>query len=434
MNISSKLLEYRSPCCGRYSLRDPWTFAAGGLGLIGSLIGGNQQRKSVAANNRANLQIARETNQAQKDIADANNQMQIAMMRENNQWSADQAVKMFNLENDYNSPGAQAQRLLAAGFSPSVALGNGAMSVSTGNVSTPSSAGSSISPAMPNFVTPTMQAPPSVLLGAVDSIAQLASAASSFAQSRKTSREAARVDEQIDAEVKSLLAQAKNADASAAYQDTMNKINSDWLPKKFEGEIASLFSQTYLNYLKGDTEQAEASFKRFQAKLSELEGKRYDAETPLVLKQAQEAITLLQEKQKTERSMQSSNYASASHNRAMARLTNEQASQLEDLHDTNVRTANILAGKEALDFKYLDAVSEYRVNLLRYDSDISAKKLDVLEQELKKAKKENNLYYWRFFFERLDKTAQDVGYVAPWKIGVNDASTQSSPYWQTGTR
>lgn len=427
---SRNFIEYRLPTGGRYSPNFPWEAVIGGVsGLLGSYL----QNKSVKSTNKTNLQIARETNQSQAEIADKYNEAQMQMMRENNQWSSDQAVRMFNLENDYNAPSSQAARLLDAGFSPAVALGNGAMASSIGNAATPSAAGSTFSPEIPHFVTPTMEAPPSVLLGAVDAIGSLAGAANQYAQAGKTNKEAKRVNDQIDAEVKNLLAQAKNADANAAYQDVINKINSDWLPKKFEGEIASLFSQTYLNYLKGDTEQAEASFKRFESRLSELHGKRFEAETPLVLKQAQEAISLLQEKQKTERSLQSSNYASASHNRAMARLTNEQASQLEDLHDTNIRTANILAGKEALDFKYLDAVSEYRVNLLRYDSDISAKKLDVLEQELKKAKKENNLYYWRFFFERLDKTAQDVGYVAPWKIGY-DARIQSSPFWQTATK
>lgn len=307
---SSNFIEYRLPIGGRYS-PFPWdAVATGASGLFG-LFGASENRKSVEATNRMNLRIARETNQAQADLAAMNNEAQLQMMRENNQWSADQALKMFDLENQYNSPGAQAGRLLDAGFNPAVAMGNGAMASSTGNIATPSAAGATFSPTMPNFVTPTMQAPPSVLLGAVDAIAGLAGAANQFAQAGKTNKEAKRVNDQIDAEIKSLLATANNQDASASYTKTKNLIEGEWLPKRFEAEVSSMFSQCYLSYLKGETEKADAQFKKFEAKLSELKGKRYEDETPIILQQARETVKLIQEMQVSERTEQQRNLASA---------------------------------------------------------------------------------------------------------------------------
>lgn len=305
---NSIFIEYRSPHGGRYSPHFPWDAVATGVtGLVGSFF----QHKNVKNTNKTNLQIARETNQAQAEIANKYNDAQMQMMRENNQWSADQAVKMFNLENEYNDPSAQAARLLNAGFSPAVAMGNGAMGASTGDIATPSAAGSTFSPEMPHFVTPTLEAAPSVLLGAVDAIATLAGAANQYSQAGKTNKEAKRVNEQIDAEIKSLLSTAKNEDAQAAYTKTKTLIDGDWLPKRYEAEVSSMFSQCYLSYLKGETEKADAQFKKFEAKLSELQGKRYQAETPIILQQARETVKLIQEKQATERTQQQSNRASA---------------------------------------------------------------------------------------------------------------------------
>lgn len=319
---SSNFIEYRLPTGGRNSFCFPWEAVIGGAsGLIGSIF----QHKNVKSTNKTNLQIARETNQAQADIAEKYNQAQMDMMRENNQWSADQSVRMFNLENEYNSPSAQASRLLDAGFSPAVAMGNGAMSSSTGDASTPSAAGTTFSPEIPHFVTPTLDAPPSILLGAVDAIGSLAGAANQYAQSGKTNKEAKRVNDQIDAEIKSLLSSAMNQDAQASYTKTKQLIEGDWLPKRYEAEVSRMFSECYLDYLKGENEKADTEFKRFEAKLSDLKGKRFEEETPYIIAQARETVKYIKEKQNTERSQQESNRASARASDAEAFLKNSMA-------------------------------------------------------------------------------------------------------------
>lgn len=73
------------------------------IGSIGSLLGGLFGSKSQKSANSANLQIARETNKLNRDLFYANQSWQ---------------EEMWNKQNAYNDPSAQAQRLVAAGFNP----------------------------------------------------------------------------------------------------------------------------------------------------------------------------------------------------------------------------------------------------------------------------------------------------------------------------
>lgn len=69
--------------------------------------------------NKANLQIAQETNQTSKDIAQMVNEHNEAMLNKQIQQQWD----MWNAENEYNSPAAQMQRAEDAGINPYQALG-----------------------------------------------------------------------------------------------------------------------------------------------------------------------------------------------------------------------------------------------------------------------------------------------------------------------
>lgn len=89
---------------------------AGGTALLGgamSLFGGKKT-------NDKNLQIARENNQAQMDLA---------------KYQADQNLNLWNLNNEYNTPEAQMQRYKDAGLNPNLIYGSG--SASAGNSSSP---------------------------------------------------------------------------------------------------------------------------------------------------------------------------------------------------------------------------------------------------------------------------------------------------------
>lgn len=79
-----------------------------------SLLGGLANSASQSSANRANLQIARETNQ-----------MQYQMFQEQNAFNE----RMYNQMQQYNTPAAQMQRYNDAGINPYIAAGN----VQTGN-------------------------------------------------------------------------------------------------------------------------------------------------------------------------------------------------------------------------------------------------------------------------------------------------------------
>lgn len=73
------------------------------LGLAGSIFGGLLGKKGQDSANNMNLQIARETNQAN---------------RENQEYQNEWNLNMWNRQNEYNSPLAQRQRLESAGLNP----------------------------------------------------------------------------------------------------------------------------------------------------------------------------------------------------------------------------------------------------------------------------------------------------------------------------
>lgn len=73
------------------------------IGGVGNLIGGLFGSKANKNTNQQNLQIARETNALNKELFFANQA-----------WNEE----MWNKQNEYNTPAAQAQRMLDAGFNP----------------------------------------------------------------------------------------------------------------------------------------------------------------------------------------------------------------------------------------------------------------------------------------------------------------------------
>lgn len=98
------------------------------FGLLGSVVNGitglfnaSSQRKAQKEANKTNLQIARETNQAQMDLA---------------KYQADRNYELWQENNAYNTPSAQMERYNEAGLNPNLIYGEG-QSASAGNSSSP---------------------------------------------------------------------------------------------------------------------------------------------------------------------------------------------------------------------------------------------------------------------------------------------------------
>lgn len=113
---------------------------AGGLfGLVGNLFGSHSNRNAQQSANEANLQAVRETNRANRELAE---------------YAYSRDLEMWNRQNQYNSPSAQMERLKAAGLNPNLVYGHGAV----GNVSS----------AIPRYQVPQVQTPNYKSIGGYD--------------------------------------------------------------------------------------------------------------------------------------------------------------------------------------------------------------------------------------------------------------------------
>lgn len=133
------------------------------IGAVANLISGNQA-------NKTNLKIARDTNNAQMELA---------------KYQADQNLNLWNLNNEYNSPSAQMERYKEAGLNPNLIYGNGS-----------SSAGNSSSPAE-GYNPPTLQRYNVNNQYVANSAQMLANGLLSVAQIQKTKAETSQIYQQI---------------------------------------------------------------------------------------------------------------------------------------------------------------------------------------------------------------------------------------------
>lgn len=421
--IRLSLLECRDPIGSRHSPCSPIPLApllpsiiSGGAGIISSLIGAIGANKNTRSTNATNLQIARDTNQ-----------MSLDAMREQNQFNRSMALEMFNRENEYNDPSNQARLWLNAGFSPQVALGNNAMAQSEGNISTPQASG------LPNFVTPTMQTPPSVMLSAVDSISKLAGASAQLAQAKKTNKEVSWIDKEMDAQIQEIFSRIKNQEAETAYTNVLKSLEEAYGDKERASKIANTYAECYLNYLKGDTEQGNALWKKFEAQISEEKAGREKQLTPYILAEAEESVNLLKEKQKTEKSQQSFNYSGVGVNNAREADIREDTAFKKDVHEANVnirKNENELSNYEVYKTK---RTIEQQVEYILNQTWCSDTQKQILQEQLKKAQMENDWYDWQ-------QTQQSIGFIlntvegaaVPW-MPVNSVSYGSKGYYRQTT-
>lgn len=104
--------------------------------------------QSVKSTNKTNLEIADRTNQSNLDIAQMSNDYNMAMLDKQiqEQW------KMWQAENEYNSPAAQRERLEEAGYNPFMNQDGGTASSMTAPSAQPA--------VTPTMVGATMQADP----------------------------------------------------------------------------------------------------------------------------------------------------------------------------------------------------------------------------------------------------------------------------------
>lgn len=122
--------------------------------LIGGVIGAfsnRKNRKSQERANKLNVQSQRDINQQNIENQRYINQQNIDWAKQNYQQSYADSIKFWQMENEYNSPEMQMQRLKDAGLNPHLVYGQGA-TAQGGSIGSPQYD-------QPNLGTPNLGAP-----------------------------------------------------------------------------------------------------------------------------------------------------------------------------------------------------------------------------------------------------------------------------------
>lgn len=293
-----------------------------------SLYNGIANRNAAKKANEQNIALARETNALNHQMMQENNQFQLNAMREQNQFNRDSAIEMFNLENEYNNPLAQIDRLRKAGINPAVALGGSATSiVNSGDANTPSASGSGVSSSLPSLVTPQVSVVPPVSKGYMDALKTFADVALSKSQKVKTDSEKSRIDKLVDGELRHLLSSAAYSEALTKYQNLQSQLDAQFAPyerdakiREIGAHIKQLFADASLASLKGETEKSMKLYYEAEKAVKDIQARTLREKLPFELAQLRANIRLINEKVATEKTIQDNNKSGSAYNRAMAKL------------------------------------------------------------------------------------------------------------------
>lgn len=242
---------------------DPLTAASlvAAIGSVASSLFGHSQNKQM---NNKNIQMQRETNM-----------MNYQMNQQNNAFNAAQAVRMFNLENEYNDPKNQMARLKAAGINPFVAAGGSNIGQVEGRADT-----------IPAQQPIPFQAPQYKFDQGIDigtPMAQLASAIGAIAQAKKNVGDNDRSNAQLDLLLENLRADVdlKNQQILQAQFD--NAMNFKYGDERTKYQVENLKAQWAKANQDMNESEARTWLTQTQAMIAEIERESKDAEFKAVL-------------------------------------------------------------------------------------------------------------------------------------------------------
>lgn len=227
-------------------LSRPFKSSSLGAGLIagaGSLIGGLFSSNGSKNAAKYQLQAVRETNQANREIAQQNNAFN---------------ERMWNLQNEYNRPDMQRARLEAAGLNPYLMMDGGSAGIAE-SAPTADTSGKQVAPDIGSTIAGGYQAFGNSISSAASQIAQI-----SFQNDLQS------------ANVAKTQAEAKNADLQNSYDILRNQFAAaqfltDLRLKQKQGDI----SQYEANYLR-DSMQDRLDAVKFQNTLTGSQSSYYN--------------------------------------------------------------------------------------------------------------------------------------------------------------
>lgn len=313
----------------------------------------------------------------------------IMMNQANQQFSE----KMWNAQNEYNTPFNQAQRLRAAGLNPYLVMQNDgsigqaqSAQVSQGSVDTSS-----------GQVDASLAASRNQLIGSVGS--QLQSMAANINQAKINDAQAQKLTAEKDyqdivnrfavadgfVKLRKQMAEAKDTETRQRYQEILNYItdsSKEWLVEKNHSDAVNSFNQYTLME---DQHNLNLASKRAK----DLEGDLLQANLDWLPKEKAALIA-------------------QSYAQAYAATANAHAAEA-----AAINTAEDTYGKK-FDNRMRDSLEKviHKSEKSRYES--QSVTLDILKQELEKAKKDNNTYMIRMIGNLIGQIAGSAGSVSPY--------------------
>lgn len=321
-----------------FPLLRPCKSSALGAGIIagaGSLIGGLFSSHGSRDAARYQLQAARETNQTNRDIAEQNNKFN---------------ERMWNLQNEYNTPVMQRARLEAAGLNPYLMMDGGSAGVAE-SAPTADTSGTQVAPDIGSTIAGGYQAMGNSISAAASQIAQMTYQ-----------------NDLQQANVNKTNAEAKNADLQNQYDSLRNDFATaqflvDLRLKQKQGDI----SEYEANYLRDSMHDRLDSVK-FQNTLTGSQSSYYNQMAGLTDVQRQIEQTNLdwlpQEKQaglaatlqniRTMVSEMGLNYAQAKNAYAMAALNyaNENGVRIDNRLKDSTFDLSVKLAKNSVNTEY----------------------------------------------------------------------------------
>lgn len=311
-------------------LQRPFKCSDFGAGLIsgaGSLIGGLFSSSGSRYAARKQLQAVRETNHTNYQIAQDNNAFN---------------ERMWNLQNEYNTPSAQRARLEAAGINPYLML-NGSSTGVAESAPTADQSGSQVAPDVGSTIAGGYQSMGNAISSAASQIAQ-------FAFQNDLQK----------ANVAKTTAEAQNSDLQNEYDKLRNQFAAaqfltDLRLKQKQGDI----SEYEANYLRDSMEDrldsvkfqntllgSQSSYYNQLAGLTEIQHKIADTNLRWLDKEKQVAIMAAIQNARTAASQMRLNYAASKNMIAMAGLNAAQSAGVRidnrlknDIYDLSIGKA-----------------------------------------------------------------------------------------------
>lgn len=237
---------------------------------------------------------------------------------QSNEMARQNYFDMFDYEAAYNTPQRQMQRLMEAGINPYVAASEVGQGVSETSVGAPSA---------PSGSAPSMYQPSNIFESIPSSVAQMAQAFKTLSETKGQDIENEYNRQTLADRIRALGLQIENQDITNSIAkiqmvcDSLYKVpQAKSLLDRTQQEIVNLVSQK--ENFDADT-ALKGVEKEYYDALSKLTGKQKDLleeQYPYLIQQLQESIKLVQEQQKTEKSKQNLNAASARNELSSAAL------------------------------------------------------------------------------------------------------------------